>query len=104
MPPERTRRDMPYHELLDALSEPGCAICRRAEEAVDDAIAAILHEQANDRAFREQLLRSGGFCREHAWRLVGHHDILGTAILHRALLIDLGRMRHPQSIGRCLLC
>ena len=93
---------MQYHELLGALAERGCAVCRWAEESVEDAISAILHEQVNDASFRQELLASGGFCHPHAWRLVGQHDILGTAILYRALLSDAGR--HRKARVRCLLC
>ena len=96
------QKDRQYHELLEALNERGCPICRLAEESVEDAISAILHEQVNDAAFREQFLASGGFCRHHAWRVVLQHDILGTAILYRALLSDGGRHRR---IGvHCRLC
>ena len=97
--PEKGRR---YHELLEALDERGCPVCRLAEESVEDAISAILHEQVNDAAFREQFLASGGFCRHHAWRLVLQHDILGTAILYRALLRDAGR--HRRVAAHCQLC
>jgi len=93
---------MRYHELLGALAERGCAVCRWAEESVEDAISAILHEQVNDASFRQELLASGGFCHPHAWRLVGQHDTLGTAILYRALLSDAGR--HRKARARCLLC
>jgi len=58
----RPQKGREYHELLDALDERGCPVCRRAEESVEDAISAILHEQVNDAAFREQFLASGGFC------------------------------------------
>jgi uncharacterized protein DUF6062 len=95
-------RDLQYHELLDTLGERGCPICRRAEESVEDAIRAILHEQVNDPGFRQEWLATGGFCRHHAWRLVAHHDILGTAILYRALLADAGKHRQPTA--RCWLC
>jgi len=97
--PEKGRR---YHELLEALDERGCPVCRLAEESVEDAISAILHEQVNDAAFREQFLASGGFCRHHAWRFVLQHDILGTAILYRALLRDAGR--HRRVAAHCQLC
>lgn len=94
-----TPKSITYHELMEALEERGCAICRRAEESVEGAIAAILHEQVNDAGFRERLLGSRGFCREHAWRVVHQHDILGTAILHRALLASSGSRTAP-----CPLC
>ena len=101
--PDRPRRkDLQYQELLEAVGERGCPICRRAEESVEDALSAILHEQVNDAGFREELLSSGGFCRQHAWRLVAHRDILGTAMLYRALLRDAGRHRQPRA--RCSLC
>src|SRR5262249_14052706 len=49
-----------------------------------------------------QFLASGGFCRHHAWRFVLQHDILGTAILYRALLRDAGR--HRRVAAHCQLC
>lgn len=97
----RLHKDMQYHELVEALDERGCPICRRAEEAVDSTISALLHPQVNDAGFRQEFLVSGGFCRRHAWRLVGRHDVLGTAILYRALLSDGGRHRHVGA--RCPL-
>lgn len=98
----RPQKGRQYHELLEALDERGCPVCRRAEESVEDAISAILHEQVNDAAFREEFLASGGFCRHHAWRVVQNHDILGTAILYRALLSDAGR--HKRVGAHCRLC
>jgi hypothetical protein len=89
-----------YHELLEAFSEPGCAVCRRAEEAVDDAIAGFLHEHVNDPGFRAELRASHGFCHAHAWRVVRRHDILGTALLYRLLLTQ----PPPRRRSRCRLC
>jgi len=65
-----------YHELLEAFPDPGCAVCRRAEEAVDDAIRGILHEHVNDAGFRAELHALRGFCHAHAWRLVRQHGRL----------------------------
>ncbi len=66
------------------------------------AQVCAVSEQVNDPSFRQEFLAGGGFCRPHAWRLVAHHDILGTAILYRALLGDAGQHRQPRA--RCPLC
>jgi hypothetical protein len=91
-----------FQELHEALGERGCAICRQAEESVDDAIAAILHEQVTDAHFREDFLAAGGFCHTHSWRFAGAHDILGTAILYRTLIAG-ARPPRKRTAG-CLLC
>lgn len=79
-------RHLPYFQLRDALQAPGCAVCRLAEEAVHGYQRSLLHENVNDPEARAQIVRSGGFCHEHAWRLVEHRDLLGTAIIHRDLV------------------
>lgn len=97
MPPEK---HLPYFLLLDALRQPGCAICRRAEEAVEDGLKHILHELVTDGRFRDSLLRGRGFCREHAWQLADRRDVLGTAILFRDQVLALRRAAADAGRGR----
>ena len=61
-------RHMTYHDLREALAEPGCAFCRLVARAVDRYLRALLYESVNDPGLREKLRASRGFCRGHAWR------------------------------------
>lgn len=83
-----------FFQLREAMASPGCPVCRQADAAVDSAIGSLLHELVNDLAVRARLVESSGLCHEHAWRLVGHTDALGTALLHRELVVRLrGRVQ-----------
>lgn len=95
-----------YFQLRDALEAPGCPVCRLAEEAVEASQRTLLHENVNDPGVRERLVRSGGFCREHAWRLTRHRDLLGTAIIHRDLMARFraGLDAHQPELARCPAC
>jgi Family of unknown function (DUF6062) len=76
-------RDMAYHRFLEALAEPGCPVCSLRHAAVHRYLEGILYESVNDVELRKTLIRSRGFCREHAWELVGLGDSLGTAIIYK---------------------
>ncbi len=105
-PAEPPARHLAYFELRDALDAPGCPVCRLAEEAVEAAQRSLLHENVNDPGVRAGLARSGGFCREHAWRLRQHRDLLGVAILHRDLVSRFrdGLAPNGPARSRCPAC
>lgn len=72
-----------YFRVLEALEGPGCPLCLLRSSAVERYLDSLLYEQVNDPDLRQALARSRGFCREHAYVLVGLGDSLGTAILYR---------------------
>jgi hypothetical protein len=78
-----------YHELLEALSEPGCAVCRRAEEAVDDVIAGFLHEHVNDPGFRAAQAPKALICRQIS-------QFRGATI---GICRQIGRFRHTVRLS-----
>lgn len=78
-------------ELRRAASRPGCVLCRVGEDAALRYIRTVLHEGATDAATLSRLDRSWGFCRRHAWQLLGHEwgamgDSLGTATVSEGLV------------------
>ncbi len=78
-------------ELKDALTSPGCALCRIGERSAHRYLRAILHESVNDLAFRTRLQAAWGFCRRHAWYFLRlesatMRDGLSTAILAEGLI------------------
>lgn len=81
--PPRRGRHVSYHRLLEAFQAPGCALCLLSHEAVDRYLDGVLYEKVNDPDLRQSLARSRGFCRDHAWVLLGFGDSLGTALLYR---------------------
>jgi len=76
-------------ELRDALSEPGCPICRLKTSTAKRYLDGLLWESVNDPGVRDRLRRSQGFCHEHGWDLVWPGASLGVAILMRDVLTDV---------------
>ena len=89
---------MTYHDVSEALAEPGCVVCRLVANSVDCYLRGLLHESVNDPGMRERLRASKGFCREHSWQLQRRGDPLSISILWHDLLSpeldeDPGRRR-----------
>jgi len=97
--------------LVLAFREPGCPICRLRTDSVERYLFNLLYENVNDGTTRLHLVRSQGFCANHAWRLqaIEHsnwHDGMGVGIIYEDLtsrvLNTLGEYlaRPAQPLGR----
>jgi len=75
-----------YHDLLRDLQEPGCPVCRGANEGARRYLDALLWEFVNDVSTRQRLRASHGICREHtvlALAVVSEQaGSMGVAILY----------------------
>jgi hypothetical protein len=78
-----------YYDLRQALTEPGCALCRLLARLANNNIDGVLWELVNDPDTRRNLNRARGYCREHAWLLVRHGASLGVAILMQDVIKTL---------------
>ncbi|HSR31078.1 MAG TPA: DUF6062 family protein [Anaerolineae bacterium] len=78
-----------YHEIRDALAQPGCPFCRLQAVSADRFIDAVLWEQVNDPGTRAELNQARGYCQQHAWLLVRPGAALGVAILTRDVIKTL---------------
>ena len=102
-------RDATSFEVLEALREPGCAICRVTLQSVTRLIRSISYEQVNDVGVRDELRRARGFCNDHAYQwLRDARSVLGTALIYRDLLQttlrDLDDRRGPRKLATCIAC
>ena len=79
-------RHTTYYNLRDAMTKPGCPICRLVSDAVARYLETFLYENINDPGMRADLRRSNGFCPEHAELLREHGDPLGHAIIYGDLV------------------
>jgi hypothetical protein len=80
-------RDTTAFEVREALSEPGCAICRLALRSVVRLMTSIAYEQVNDIGMRNELRRAHGFCNQHAFQWLREaRSVLGTALIYRDVL------------------
>ncbi|MCD6290505.1 MAG: hypothetical protein J7M34_08380 [Anaerolineae bacterium] len=76
-----------YHQLLEALQEPGCPICRLGQRAAEQYLDGLLYESVNDVGLRERIRKARGLCHRHAWMLANiHGGSLGIAIIYRDVL------------------
>ncbi len=84
-------KDTTYFELVEALQQEGCALCRLSQRAVERYLKGMLYENVNDVTVQEKLKETQGFCPAHSELLLRQGNSLGTAILYRAILGHLSR-------------
>jgi len=95
-----------YHELIEALRQPACPICRLCERAVAQYLDAVLYEQVNAPSFRDKFRDAMGFCAQHAAALAGAGRALGIAILYQDILgtlLQYAKRRPSSEEWRALL-
>jgi len=77
-----------YFALEKACKEPGCPLCSIINERINRYIDGMLFENISDRTFRREYREAGGFCPEHAKKLLTYRDGLAVAILGQGTLTD----------------
>ncbi len=104
-PPERHTT---FFNLMDAMAEKGCALCRLVARAEHDALVALLYENVNDSGTREAMSASRGFCPAHAELATHMSDAFGIAMLYEALCREAaGRITRVLSLEApkpCPIC
>ncbi len=79
-------RTMSFYDVRDALTQPGCAVCRLKTDSADRFLDSLLWESVNDPEMRHEIRQAQGFCHEHAWGLIRNGASLGVAIIMRDVL------------------
>ena len=98
-------KDMPYFDLLDALSSDNCVLCALIDKKIQFYLEHLLYQSVNDSGFRKKWKKSCGFCHHHSWLLADKKDALGIAILYKDLIDFYGDELPTQPVGRkCPLC
>jgi hypothetical protein len=82
----RPDKHMVYFDVLEALAEPGCPVCRLGLTSVARYLDALSYESVNDPGVREQLRGARGFCNLHAWQFADLRNGLGAAIIYHDVL------------------
>ena len=89
-----------YFEVLEALQDQGCPVCRLGLRAVSRYLDALSYEGINDPGSRAELRAARGFCHWHAWQFVEEvRDGLGTAIIYRDVIGEV--LRILPEVGAC---
>lgn len=92
----------PYYELLEAIRDAGCPICRLAVRSGDRFLETYSYEHVNDIEIRELVRLAKGFCHNHTWRLFHKHSPLGTALTFYDILGEaahqIGAARERQGL------
>jgi hypothetical protein len=78
-----------YHEMAEALGQPGCPVCRLVAQSAERYLDSVLWELVNDTDVRSELNQARGYCQQHAWLLVRAGAALGVAILMQDIVKTL---------------
>ena len=78
-----------YYNLLDALPQPGCALCRLGHEVEVNYIEDVLYSKTTAISTRAEWRQARGLCLTHARQLdqIGH--ALGVSLFYQDILLTL---------------
>jgi hypothetical protein len=81
-------RPFMYFDLLDAFRQPGCPVCLLSGRSVRRYLDGLFYELVNDPGARDSLLKSHGFCAEHAGLLLETRiaEALGASIIYKNIV------------------
>jgi len=85
------RNSSVYHELVEAISQPGCPVCRLIDRAVRQYVDMFFYENITTVARRTEIREARGYCSVHGALLTGHTRMLGSAIVHQDVINDVLR-------------
>lgn len=93
-----TEHSRALYDLREAMSQPGCPVCRLVERDTGRYLDNLLWENVNDPGLRQEVRRARGFCREHTRMLVSRPGAsLGLAIIARDVW---GEIQHATETVR----
>ena len=87
------------YDLMLALAQPGCPVCRLTRQLVGSYLDGISYELVNDVATREKLSKSLGYCAAHGQELLALKDSLGTAIIYNHIFTEVQRILAKRAPG-----
>lgn len=97
MQPSRTTETQGNHDLFDAFTQPGCAVCRLSLRAVTQSMNSTNYDALGDPEIRARFEASLGFCNLHAHQWLGEAFVLGTAQMFRDVIRSVERDLRGQS-------
>jgi len=87
-----------YFNILGALPQAGCAICRLAHTVELHYIRDVLYSRTTDVKTRAELRSARGFCRPHAQQLDAIGHALDVSIIYQDILMTLKEaLEQPSS-------
>jgi hypothetical protein len=92
-----------YYNLLDALPQSGCALCRLGHEVEINYIENVLYSKTTAISTRAEWRQARGLCLNHARQLdqIGH--ALGVSLFYQDILLTVKKLLEqasPQQVAR----
>jgi hypothetical protein len=86
-----TQRSSIYHEMVEALAQPGCPVCQLIDRAVRQYVDVFFYENITNVERRAEIRAARGYCSVHGALLAGHSRMLGVAIIQHDVINDVLR-------------
>ena len=104
MPLMKEDKHATEHEVREALTRGGCAICLLNKRAVEAWIQSLLREGITDVKARLRFREAGGLCGEHTRLLEDHGSPLGVSILLHDVLTQASPASGRRTPPKCGVC
>jgi hypothetical protein len=88
---QKQNKSSVYHELIEAMEQTGCPVCRLIDRAVRQYVDVFFYENITNVARRAEIRASRGYCSVHGAMLGGPSRMLGIAIIQHDVINDVLR-------------
>lgn len=78
-----------YFDLIDEMTNSGCAICNLLVRDTGKMLETILYEYVTEPQMHRSFRSSRGLCNEHGWQLTKLGNAMSIAVLYGAVLDEL---------------
>jgi len=85
-----------YFDLIDAMGEAGCPVCRLLERDADKQLRTILYEYVTEPETHAAFRQSFGLCNIHGGQLTQKGNVMSIAVLYSAV-VDEALKKSQQS-------
>ncbi len=75
-----------YFDLIDAMAEPNCPVCRLLERDASKLLTTILYEYVTEPQTHATFRQSLGLCNVHGWQMAEQGNVMSIAVLYSAVI------------------
>jgi len=85
-----------YFDLIDAMDEDSCPVCRLLQRDSDKLLDTMLYESVTQPEMHAIIRQSMGLCNVHGWQLAENGNVMSIAVLYSAVVNEAIKRSKPS--------
>lgn len=92
-----------YFDLIDAMAEPNCPVCRLLKRDASKLLTTLLYESVTQPETHAIFRQSFGLCNVHGWQMAEQGNVMSIAVLYSAVVDEtLKQTKNPANVSQRL--